>query len=267
MSSCLFFTVIDGNGQLTYDGETYELSTGDCVFIDCKKVYSHETGMSSDRKANNNASKEYEDNGCIDSPLSLWSLQWCHFYGPNMNAIYRKYQEHGGRPVFRTQQLSAYRTILDELYNIVGSDDYVQDMRIHEKLSSLLILLMEDVWMEKEYEAQATSTGSSIVDIQAVKEYLDQNFTQKITLDDLSFTFFINKYYLMSLFKERYGVTINAGLNQVRVTYAKQQLRFTDKTVEMTRSELGIEATYLSRLFIKTEGTRPSEYRKNWRGK
>lgn len=193
----------------------------------------------------------------------LWSLRWCHFYGPNMNAIYRKYQERGGRPVFQTEQLHHYRTILTELYQIAKSDDYVRDMRIHEKLSSLLILLMEDAWC-----GEKVSKGTpSPVDIQQVKEYLDINFTEKITLDDLASKFYINKYYLLSCFKERYGVTINAYLNQVRVTYVKQQLRFTDKTVECLAIELGMEPNYLSRLFKKVEGVSPTEFRSKWRGK
>lgn len=33
--------------------------------------------------------------------------------------------KRGGRPVFRTGHLSDYRKILDELYQIAGSDDYV----------------------------------------------------------------------------------------------------------------------------------------------
>lgn len=143
LSSCLFFTVLSGDGRLTYDGETYALHSGDCVFIDCKKPYSHET--------ESNAHQEQVDT-TIDTTdtagrtSELWSLQWVHFYGPNMGAIYRKYQERGGKPVFQTSQLQSYHDILDELYTIASSPDYVRDMRIPEKLSSLLILLMEDVW-------------------------------------------------------------------------------------------------------------------------
>lgn len=59
LSSCLFFTVLRGSGQLTYDGETYALHSGNCVFIDCKKPYSHETG------SNTSADTENEE---------LWSL-------------------------------------------------------------------------------------------------------------------------------------------------------------------------------------------------
>lgn len=252
LSSCLFFMVLSGSGELIYDEKGYELHTGDCVFIDCRKKYSHETGQ-----------KRNVDYATVDtSDKDLWNLAWCHFYGPNMNAIYRKYQERGGKPVFQTEQLHNYRTTLTELYRIAASDDYVRDMRIHEKLSSLLILLMEDAWSGE----KVLKGTPSAVDIQQVKEYLDINFTDRITLDDLASRFYINKYYLMSRFKERYGVTINAYLNQVRITYAKQQLRFTDKTVEIIAGELGVEPNYLSRLFKKVEGVSPTEFRSKWRG-
>ena len=247
LNSCLFFTVLSGSGWLTYEGETYDLHSGNCVFIDCKKSYSHETG------SNTGAEKENEE---------LWSLQWCHFYGPNMGAIYRKYQERGGKPVFQTSQLQSYHDILDELYNIASSPDYVRDMRIHEKLSSLLILLMEDAWDDTQMQATPDT-----LDIQAIKDYLDENFKSRISLDDLAGSFYLNKYYLMKLFKDRYGMTINAYLNQARVTWVKQQLRFTDKTVEMLAAELQIEPTYLSRLFKKVEGVSPTQFRKSWKGR
>lgn len=252
LNSCLFFTVLRGSGQLTYNGDIYILHSSDCVFIDCKKPYSHETGNYVKQQQ---ADTTNNDNG-------LWSLQWCHFYGPNMSAIYHKYQERGGKPVFQTNQLYSYRKILDELYTIASSSDYVRDMRIHEKLSSLLILLMEDAWDE----AQVNQNTSFSLDIQKVRDYLDANYREKITLDDLAARFFINKYYLMKLFKDRYGVTINAYLNQVRVTWIKQQLRFTDKTVEALAAELQIEPAYLSRLFKKIEGVSPTYFRKSWRG-
>ena len=44
LTSFLCFVVLSGTGSLTYEGTTYELSAGDCVFIDCRKAYSHSTG-------------------------------------------------------------------------------------------------------------------------------------------------------------------------------------------------------------------------------
>lgn len=263
LSSCLFFTVLRGSGQLIYDGETYDLHSGDCVFIDCKKPYSHETGSHAHYvQVDTTIDATIYTTDTAGRTSELWSLQWVHFYGPNMGAIYHKYQERGGRPVFQTSQLQSYHDILDELYNIASSPDYVRDMRIHEKLSSLLILLMEDAWDDTQMQATPDT-----LDIQAIKDYLDENFKSRISLDDLAGSFYLNKYYLMKLFKDRYGMTINAYLNQVRVTWVKQQLRFTDKTVETLAAELQIEPAYLSRLFKKVEGVSPTSFRKSWRGK
>lgn len=39
LTSFLCFVVLSGTGSLTYEGMTYELSAGDCVFIDCRKAY------------------------------------------------------------------------------------------------------------------------------------------------------------------------------------------------------------------------------------
>ena len=43
----LCFVVLSGKGELRYEGEEYKLSAGDCVFIDCRKAYSHSTGYES----------------------------------------------------------------------------------------------------------------------------------------------------------------------------------------------------------------------------
>lgn len=258
LHSCLFFTVLSGFGRLVYGGRIHELQSGDCVFIDCRKPYSHETGGNGPAAGKEKACRGAEQN----AKDTLWSLQWCHFYGPNMNAIYQKYQERGGGPVFHPSDPAGYRNILTELFQIAGSADYVRDMRIQEKLSSLLVLLMEDAWDTQ----QTVSDAPEPMDIQQVKEYLDANYMRKITLDELASRFFINKYYLLTLFKDRYGVTVNAYLNQMRVTYVKQQLRFTDRTAESLAAELHIEPAYLSRLFKKVEGVSPSEFRKSWKG-
>lgn len=41
LSSFLFFIVLSGEGSLSYDEKHYNLITGDMVFIDCSKPYSH----------------------------------------------------------------------------------------------------------------------------------------------------------------------------------------------------------------------------------
>ena len=78
------------------------------------------------------------------------------------------------------------------------------------------------------------------MELATVKEYLDEHFTEKIMLEELSEKFFINKFYLSKIFKETYGTTVNNYLISKRITRAKQLLRFTDMTVDEVGVAVGM---------------------------
>ena len=152
--SFLCFIILSGEGELSYEGQTYQLGEGDCVFIDCRKAYSHSTS----------------DN--------LWSLQWCHFYAPFLPAVYEKYKERGGHPVFHPDDLIPFTSLLTDLYNLASSSEYIRDMRrINEKLGSLLTLLMEQSW-----HPESVTVSRKRMELATVKEYLDEHYTEKIML-------------------------------------------------------------------------------------
>ena len=163
--------------------------------------------------------------------------------------------------MFRPENLQPWEVLLGQLYQIAGSADYIRDMHIFEKLTGLLALLMAESW----HPELRAHIGSKRQSLQDVKDYLDCCYKEKITLDGLSRRFFINKFYLTRIFKEQFGTSINSYLAQVRVTHAKQLLRFSDLTVEQVGRECGIdEPAYFARVFKKVEGVAPGEYRKMW---
>ena len=262
LQSYLCFMVEDGEGELVYEGKRYDLKTGDVVFIDCRKAYSHSTGLNPNTE--------------------LWSLRWCHFYGPSMPAIYAKYCERGGLPVIRGADVSVdltrgddmargadatrgadvsqYKILLTDIYTLASSSDYIRDMRINGKLNDLLTLLMESSW-----HREAHTNAPKKMDISLVKSFLDEHYKEKLSLESVASHFFIDKHYLARLFKEHYGVTLVTYLQQVRITHAKRMLRFTDKSIEEIGLECGIgELNYFSRVFKKLEGVSPSEFRRVW---
>lgn len=237
LQSFLFFTVVDGAGELKYGEKEYKLNTGDCIFIDCHNPYSHTT-----------------------DPEHLWTLRWVHFYGPTLPSIYNKYCERGGRPVFTPEDSTPFFDIFNHLFSTAGSADYMRDMKINAALSDLLVLLMSESWHPE--DATTAKKKASVAD---VKEYLDSHYCSKITLDQLSTDFYINKYYLTKVFKEQYGQSITNYLLNVRITKAKQLLRFSEKSVEEIGFEVGLGAPhYFSQTFKSVEGVPPSVYRKQW---
>lgn len=154
----------------------------------------------------------------------------------------------------------AFQKIFVQLYKLAASSDYIRDMRINESLSALLTLLMQESW-----NPDHVAVSKKRMELAAVKAYMDEHYTQKLTLDDLESQFFINKYYLLKIFKETYGMTISSYLISKRITRAKQLLRFTQMTIDEVGCAVGMDgAGYFSRMFKKAEGISPKEYRKQW---
>ena len=237
LQSFLFFMVSSGAGSLVYGEKSYPLKAGDCVFINCAESYSH-----------------------ITDPDNLWTLRWIHFYGPTISQIYDKYKERGGRPVFHPTDSAEFCKEWENLFEIAGSSDYMRDMLINQHLSALLTLIMSESW-HPEDQVLAKKKASVI----EVKEYVDKHYNEKLALDDLAALFYINKYYLVKVFKEQFGQSLSSYILSVRITKAKQLLRFSDKTVEQIGYECGLGAPhYFSQTFKSVEGVPPSIYRKQW---
>lgn len=238
LESFLFFYVKEGSGVLDYGGKEHSVQAGDCVFINCKNPYSHRTS---------------ED---------LWALDWVHFYGGNILPIYLKYAERGGQPVFHPENLSEAREIFTHLHDVAYSSDYIRDIRINECLASLLTFLMSFSWQPEKAGLSDNLSGR----VFALKDYLDTHYQEKISLDELSEMFLVNKYTLSRDFKEQFGTSIINYLLIARITHAKQLLRFSNETVEEVGAKCGITPLYyFSRVFKQIEGISPMEYRARWK--
>ncbi len=241
LNSYLLFLVRSGQGFLTYGGNRYDLAAGDCVFIDCRLPYSHTTSD------------------------DLWELSWAHFSGVTMPGIYNKYSERGGRPLLHLRHPEKVLSCLLDLHQMACSDDHIRDMKINEILAGLLSVMMEESWQPEEASGGSGQASASGHVTAKVKAYLDENFTRRISLDDLAQRFFVNKYTLSRSFRAQYDTTIGTYLTSLRIGYAKQCLRFTDLTMEEIGQKCGIgDAAYFSRVFEKVEGESPSQFRNAW---
>ena len=97
-----------------------------------------------------------------------------------------------------------------------------------------------------------------------VKEYIQRNYHENITLDSLAEKFYINPSYLSQLFRKECGYTFLEFLTITRLEKAKTLLLDPALKVYEVSDKVGYSnPRYFSRVFEKYVGCTPAEYRKN----
>lgn len=98
----------------------------------------------------------------------------------------------------------------------------------------------------------------------ALSEFIDENLTQKMTLEDLAQKCFYSPSYFSRIFKQKFGITLVDYLAKERAHLAADLLTSTTLSMEAIAEKCGFgNKSGLYRAFEKTYGCSPSEYRKN----
>jgi AraC-like DNA-binding protein/quercetin dioxygenase-like cupin family protein len=99
--------------------------------------------------------------------------------------------------------------------------------------------------------------------ISEVAKYINNNFFNNITLNDLSQTFHVSPFYLSRTFKEVTGFTFIEYLNSTRIKEAQRLLIKSNLSVTEIGEKVGFESTtHFGRVFKNISNTSPLQYRK-----
>lgn len=135
-------------------------------------------------------------------------------------------------------------------------------LKIMNCLYSLFIALYE-------YDYVKIKTHSAVSDKNylAVRDaiaYIEENYTQPLTVDELAFNAGFSKSRFMTIFKEYTNTTCKKFINQCRLESSRKMLRETDDTVLNIAIASGYNNISLyNREFKKAYGITPLEYRKS----
>ena len=100
--------------------------------------------------------------------------------------------------------------------------------------------------------------------ISEIIEYIDDNFSEKITIDELAFLFKTNRATLCREFKKATGKTIIGYINDKKISLAKEKIRRTESTFTEIADQMNFDSIhYFTRFFKKQTGITPKEYRKS----
>ncbi len=113
-----------------------------------------------------------------------------------------------------------------------------------------------DTPIEEDAGALSRLTANEII------SYIDDNYKERITLDELAFLFRTNRSTLCKVFKNSTGKTVSEYVGDKKLEAAKRKITQTDKTLTEIAEELNFESIhYFTRFFKKHLGISPKEYR------
>lgn len=102
-----------------------------------------------------------------------------------------------------------------------------KDLLIYSALYHLIYLLLENLSVEKKDKIELKSEKNKHR-ITSIINYIDKNYQEDLTIEQLSEVFHLSEGHLSKLFKENLGMTIKAYISQTRAKEVKQALLTSD---------------------------------------
>lgn len=120
---------------------------------------------------------------------------------------------------------------------------------------------------ESEAKEQSESASSSFI-VKNALHYIEENYTQKLTLCEVAEKTYVSQWHLSKLLNRHTGQSFSDILNHVRIEHAKELLKDPALRIGDISEQVGfLDLAHFSRVFKKQEGVSANEYRNKVLGK
>lgn len=143
-----------------------------------------------------------------------------------------------------------------------GNAEMIQLIQSKNYLYEILLFFTEQ--FEAMMSATAHSSRESVLD--DILHYINHNYADNITLENIAPLFGYNSSYLGRIFSKKMGETFNSYVDHVRIDHSKELLQQEDSRIYTIAERVGYRnADYFHIKFKKYVGMSPAEYRKRSR--
>lgn len=204
-----------------------------------------------------------------DQGAEGWTIYWVHFRGTHAAT----YADGATEPqTIRVAENSRIRTridIFEELLSTMQFGESIEDLRY---ASSLLQYFLASMRYLQQYRFSPGKHGPTtgkpsggdfgLDVVEAAIHFMRENIERHVALKDVLNYVGYSQSHFSTLFRQRTGKSPGAYINQLKMDYACHLLQVTDLKVNQICFKVGIEDPYyFSRLFTKTIGLSPTDYR------
>ncbi len=235
-----------GEGIVSVDLTEYHVQTGDIIFVMSGQLHSISQFE--------NSAMEYEN--ILFKPNLLKAsgndLCWERFLSPLLfTTVSVPFVIRAQSPLHNT--LAPHITAIDTLCD-KKNNGYQVAVKGH-------LFLMFYQLTTKQYSA-SFSDRKRLDKMKAALSYVEEHYSQSITIDEMAAFCFFSKSYFMKFFKENMGMSFVTYLNDYRLEVAAKMLHATGDTILDIANACGFDnLSYFNRCFKKKYGIPPGKYR------
>ena len=228
-----FLYCIQGKGTVSCDTTDIEMKEGNTVIINARQLHT----VSSQSQVKYHCliidNSFFKDNG-IDIDILSFTQSICD------------------------KKAGILMETISSLFNKEKTDLSIAEIRL--AVLDFIVYICKNYSQKSKSESKKKSKSYNAV-LNAV-EYINDNFSQKLTLDFLSSMAGFSRYHFARIFKENTGFTVIEHINAIRCENAGLLLRETQKTISEISFECGFDSpSYFAKAFSKLFGVVPSQYR------
>jgi AraC-like DNA-binding protein len=129
-----------------------------------------------------------------------------------------------------------------------------------ESYARLMGVLAEYITEHNRFPSKAGSLP------ELIKKYIYQNFAKSVSLESIAKKFDCSKSTIMNTFRKKYGITVIAYLNQVRLEEAQKLICDTELSFKEIACECGFyDQNYFSKQFTEKFGCSPTAFRTKYK--
>jgi two-component system response regulator YesN len=162
--------------------------------------------------------------------------------------VHKEYFEYSKRNLFNDD--------LDDLLRSIKAESNINRLENQVKQVLMQVHLKQKTYQE----------DPALSPINKAKNWINQNLSEKITIQDISDLVYMNPTYFCQYFKKQTGITVLDYITDLRLETAKKLLEQEELKVNEIAQRIGYQDTkYFSRLFKQKWGSLPSEFRKKYK--
>lgn len=193
-----------------------------------------------------------------------WTIYWIHFKGE----LAQHYAKDALEPMDVKpgihSRISNRIDLFEDIFNTLRSGYSNENLRY---VSSLFHYYLGTLRYINQYREANSNHVEADNMVEVIIHYMKENIEKQITLHDISDYLGYSISHFSALFRKKTGHSPLSYLNLLKIQHACLLLDTTDMKINQISYKIGIEdAYYFSRLFNKTMGMSPKEYRELKKG-